>query len=55
VSARSYEIQRRILARLAEAQQEWEREAGARLVVSQKSLYSSYTMDRPKGSRRPAA
>jgi hypothetical protein len=56
VERQSYEThKRRILARLSEAQRGWEREAGARLVVSETPPYFSYTMDRLKGSRRPAA
>jgi hypothetical protein len=52
----SYEThKRRILAGLSEAQRGWERETGARLVVSQTPPYCSYTMYRPKGSRRSAA
>jgi hypothetical protein len=53
---RSYEThKRRILAGLSEAQRKWEREAGARLVVSETSPYFSYTAGHAKGSRRPAA
>jgi len=56
VEQRSYEThKRRTLAGLSEAQREWERAAGARLVVSQTPPYFSYTTDNPKGSRRPAA
>jgi len=52
----SYETyKQRILAGLSEAQREWQREVGARLVVSQTPPYFSYTTDHPKGSRRPAA
>ena len=52
----SYEThKRRILAGLSEAQRRWERERGARLVVSETPPYFSYTMESPKGSRRPAA
>ena len=51
----SYEThKRRILAGLSEAQSRWERERGARLVVSQTPPYFSYAADRPKGSRRLA-
>lgn len=53
---RRYEThKRRILAGLSEAQREWERETGARLVVSVTPPYFSYATDHPKGSRRPAA
>jgi len=53
---RSYEAhKRRILAGLSEAQREWERKAGARLVVSQAPPYFAYTADRPGESRRSAA
>jgi hypothetical protein len=53
---RSYETHKRwILAGLSEVQRGWERERGARLVVSETPPFFSYTMDRPKGSRRPAA
>jgi len=45
---------RRIPAGLSEAQRRWERETGARLVVSQTPPYFSYAADRPKGSRRLA-
>lgn len=56
VEQRSYEThKRRILAGLSEAQRRWERETGARLVVSQTPPYFSYTAGRAKGSRRPAA
>jgi hypothetical protein len=52
---RSYETyKQRILAGLSEAQRGWERETGARLVVSGTPPYFSYTMG-PKESRRPAA
>jgi hypothetical protein len=53
---RSYEDhRRRILAGLSEAQQRWEDEAGARLVVSQTPPYFSYTRDFTAQVRRPAA
>jgi hypothetical protein len=53
---RSYEAhKRRILSGLSEAQREWERKAGARLVVSLVPPYFSYTADRPGGSWRSAA
>jgi hypothetical protein len=53
---RRYEThKRRILAGLSEAQRRWERETGARLVVSVTPPYVSYATDRAKGSRRPAA
>ena len=56
VERQSYEThKRRILAGLSESQRGWEREAGARLVVSQTSPYFSYAPDRAEGSRRPAA
>jgi hypothetical protein len=56
VERRSYEThKRRILAGLSEAQRRWEREAGARLVVSETPPYFSYAADRTEGSRRPAA
>jgi hypothetical protein len=43
---RSHEAhKRRILAGLSEAQQRWECEAGARLVVSKTPPYFSYTRD----------
>jgi hypothetical protein len=42
MSARSYEIQRKILAGLSEAQRGWERETGARLVVSSRPPYFRY-------------
>jgi hypothetical protein len=43
---RSYEEhKRRILAGFSETQQRWEREAGARLVVSKTAPYFSYTRD----------
>jgi hypothetical protein len=46
VAPRSYEAhKRRILAGLSEAQREWERKSGARLVVSDKPPYFSYTRD----------
>jgi hypothetical protein len=52
----SYETHKQqILAGLSEAQREWERETGARLVVSQTPPYFSYTTENTKGSRRPAA
>jgi hypothetical protein len=51
----SYETHKReILAGLSQAQRGWERETGARLVVSETPPYFSYTTD-PKGSRRTAA
>jgi hypothetical protein len=53
---RSYEAHKlSILAGLSEAQREWERKAGARLVVSLVPPYFSYTADRPGGSWRSAA
>jgi hypothetical protein len=56
LEVRSYETHKqRILGGLSEAQRGWERETGARLAVSQTPPYFSYTMDRPEGSRRPAA
>ena len=56
VEQRSYEThKRRILVGLSEAQSGWEREAGARLVVSETPPYFSYTAGHAKGSRRPAA
>ena len=56
VERQSFEThKRRILAGLSEAQRRWERERGARLVVSETPPYFSYTMESPKGSRRPAA
>jgi hypothetical protein len=53
---RRYEThKRRILAGLSEAQRRWERETGARLVVSETPPHFSYATVNPKGSRRPAA
>ena len=53
---RSYEEHKRtILAGLSEAQRRWERQTGARLVVSQTPPYFSYTTDHRKVPRRPAA
>jgi len=53
---RSYEAhKRRILVGLSEAQQRWENEAGARLMVSQTPPYFSYTRDLTVRARRPAA
>jgi hypothetical protein len=52
---RSYEThKRRILEGLSEAQREWERESGARLVISQTPPYFSYTTGHVKRSRRAA-
>jgi hypothetical protein len=52
---RSYEAHKRqILAGLSEAQREWERKAGARLVVSQTPPYFSYTRDLPAQSEDAA-
>lgn len=54
-SQRSYETYKRhILDGLSEAQREWEREAGAHLVVSQTAPYFSYTSARPTRSGRAA-
>jgi hypothetical protein len=46
VERQSYEAhKRRILSRFSEAQRRWEGETGARLLVSQRSPYFSYTRD----------
>jgi hypothetical protein len=53
---RRYETyKQRILAGLSEAQRGWEREAGARLVVSETPPYFSYVREDATGTRRPAA
>ena len=53
---RSYEDhKRRILAGFSEAQRRWEKEAGARLLVSQTPPYFSYTRDLEARAVRPAA
>ena len=53
---RSYEAhKRRILAGFSEAQQGWENEVGARLVVLRTPPYFSYTRDLPVQAGRPAA
>ena len=53
---RGYEAyKQRILVGLSEAQRGWERETGARLVVSETPPYFSYVREDPSGTRRPAA